>query len=92
MKIGYTRAMIRAALSGALDTASYERDKVFNVDVPTGCPEVPSEVLKPRNTWPDAAAYDAQAGRLARMFLDNFTAFERDVTNEVKAAGPKPVQ
>src|SRR5205814_5694044 len=41
MKIGYTRAMIRAALSGALDSASYERDVVFNLDVPTTCPDVP---------------------------------------------------
>jgi phosphoenolpyruvate carboxykinase (ATP) len=88
MKIGHTRAMIRAALSGALDSASYERDAVFNLDVPTSCPNVPPDVLKPRNTWPDARAYDAQAARLARMFLDNFTAFERDVTEQVKAAGP----
>ena len=53
MKIAHTRAMIRAALSGALDTVGYERDPIFNLDVPTSCPDVPAEVLKPRNTWPD---------------------------------------
>src|SRR4051812_2622937 len=51
MKISYTRAMIRAVLSGALDKMPYERDPIFNVDVPSACPEVPSEVLKPRDTW-----------------------------------------
>jgi len=89
MKIAYTRAMIRAALSGALDKVTFERDAIFNLDVPTSCPDVPAEVLKPRNTWSDQAAYDAQAKKLARMFADNFTAFEAGVSPDVRAAGPK---
>src|SRR5262252_6642050 len=89
MKISYTRAMINAALSGALDHVSYERDVLFNLDVPTVCPGVPSEVLKPRNTWVNPAEYDAQAAKLAKMFVDNFKTFEADVTPEVRAAGPK---
>jgi phosphoenolpyruvate carboxykinase (ATP) len=88
MKIGHTRAMIRAALSGALDSVKYEKDPVFNLDIPTSCPEVPAEVLRPRNTWADGAAYDAQAAKLARMFVDNFRAFENGVGAEVLAAGP----
>jgi phosphoenolpyruvate carboxykinase (ATP) len=88
MRIAHTRAMIRAALSGALDNVSYERHEVFNLDVPRSCPDVPSDVLKPRLTWRDHAAYDAQAGRLARMFADNFKAFEGDAAPEVRAAGP----
>jgi phosphoenolpyruvate carboxykinase (ATP) len=88
MKIGYTRAMIHAALSGQLDTVGYERDQVFNLDVPLDCPGVPPEVLRPRATWRDPAAYDAQAGRLARMFAENFKAFEADAAPEVIAAGP----
>jgi phosphoenolpyruvate carboxykinase (ATP) len=88
MKISYTRAMIRAALAGALDTVAYQKDSVFNLDVPTTCPDVPAEVLNPRNTWPDGAAYDVQAARLARMFVDNFKEFEGGVTAEVLAAGP----
>jgi phosphoenolpyruvate carboxykinase (ATP) len=89
MKIAYTRAMITAALSGALDGVEYQRDPVFNVDVPASCPGVPHQVLKPRNTWTDSAAYDAQAARLARLFVENFKAFEAEVTPEVRSAGPR---
>ena len=88
MKIAYTRAMIRAVLSGALDTVAYERDSIFNLDIPASCPGVPSEVLRPRATWADGAAYDAQAARLARMFVENFKTFEQGVSAEVLAAGP----
>jgi phosphoenolpyruvate carboxykinase (ATP) len=88
MKIGYTRAMVRAVLSGALDDAGYEKDPIFNLDVPTSCPGVPSEVLSPRTTWSDPAAYDAHAKKLAAMFRENFKAFEGAVAQEVVAAGP----
>jgi phosphoenolpyruvate carboxykinase (ATP) len=76
-------------LSGALDAVEYERDPVFNVDVPAICPGVPSDVLKPRNTWPDAAAYQAQAAKLAQLFAENFKKFEAGLTPEVRAAGPR---
>ena len=89
MKIAYTRAMIRAALSGALDAAAYTRHPVFNIDVPTSCPHVPSAVLDPRSTWSDPAAYDAQAARLATMFVENFKTFAGDVGAAVVAAGPR---
>jgi phosphoenolpyruvate carboxykinase (ATP) len=89
MKIAYTRAMIRAALAGTLDAVAYERDPVFNVDVPTSCPGVPNEVLKPRNTWSDGVAYDAQAGKLAHLFAENFKAFADGVTPDIRAAGPR---
>ena len=89
MKIGHTRAMIRAALSGALDNVPYQTDATFNLDVPQTCPGVPPEVLKPRNTWADQAAYDEQARKLARMFADNFKTFEADAATDVKAAGPR---
>ena len=55
---------------------AYERDQRFNLEVPTSCPDVPAGVLKPRNTWSDGAAYDAQAAKLARLFAENFKAFE----------------
>jgi phosphoenolpyruvate carboxykinase (ATP) len=88
MKIAYTRAMIRAVLSGALDAVAYDRDPIFNLDVPTSCPEVPSDVLKPRRTWSSPAEYDVQASKLARMFADNFKTFESGVGADVIAAGP----
>jgi phosphoenolpyruvate carboxykinase (ATP) len=89
MKIGHTRAMIHAALAGALDDVPYERDRTFNIEVPTRCPGVPEDVLKPRGTWKDGVAYDAQAARLARMFVDNFKSFEAEASADVKAAGPR---
>ena len=57
--------------------------------MPTSCPGVPAAVLDPRSTWPDAAKYDEQAGKLAKMFVDNFKTFEADVPSTVKEAGPK---
>jgi len=89
MKIAHTRAMIRAALSGALDNVPYETDTTFNLSVPQACPGVPGEVLRPRNTWRDQLAYDEQARKLAKMFTDNFRAFETDATPDVVAAGPR---
>ncbi len=89
MKIAYTRAMIRAALSGALDHVAYQRHPVFNIDVPASCPEVPDAVLDPRGTWADKAAYDQQAGKLARMFVENFKTNFADADPIVAAAGPK---
>jgi len=89
MKIQYTRAMISAALSGALDSVSYARDSVFNVDVPASCPGVPPGVLVPRSTWQSPAEYDQHAAKLAKMFVDNFKAFEAGVDGEVRAAGPR---
>lgn len=88
MTIAYTRAMIRAALAGALDGVEYVRHPIFNLALPAACPGVPSEVLNPRRTWADKAAYDAQAGNLARMFADNFQPFEGEVSAGVRAAGP----
>ena len=84
-----TFTIVSAALSGALDKVADEKDQVFNLDVPTSCPGVPADVLNPRSTWADPAAYDAQAAKLARMFADNFKRFEDDVTGAVKAAGPR---
>ncbi len=88
MKISHTRAMIRAVLAGALDNVAYQRNPVFNLDIPTSCPDVPPEVLNPRNTWQSAADYDAQAAKLAAMFVENFRAFEGGVSKAVLAAGP----
>lgn len=88
MKIAYTRAMIRAALGSQLDGVAYRNDPVFNLEVPQSVPGVPAEALNPRDTWPDRAAYDEQARRLARMFIENFSAFEAEAAPEVTAAGP----
>ncbi|MXZ73145.1 MAG: phosphoenolpyruvate carboxykinase (ATP) [Acidobacteria bacterium] len=89
MKIAHTRAMISAALSGALDDVPYAPDPIFNVDVPTAVPDVPREGLQPRAAWSDGAAYDAQAVTLAGMFAENFAAFESEASDDVRQAGPR---
>ena len=89
MKIAHTRAMIRAALSGQLESVAYQRHPVFNIDVPASCPGVPAEVLDPRGTWSDKTAYDAQAAKLARMFVENFRVNFADADARVAAAGPR---
>ncbi len=87
MKLAYTRAMISAALSGGLDGSDLRVDPVFGLKVPKEIPDVPSEVLDPRGTWPDSAAYDAQARKLAGMFRSNFEKFA-NAPEAIKSAGP----
>ena len=89
MKIAYTRAIVDAVLKGRLADVPTEPDPIFRIHVPTACEGVPSEVLKPRNTWKDGAAYDLQARELARMFAENFEQFTDSATEAVRAAGPK---
>jgi len=88
MKLGYTRTMLRAALSGALDQARFSRDPVFGFEVPDKVEGVPTELLSPRKTWSDPAAYDAQSKKLATMFRENFEQYRADVPSSVAAAGP----
>src|SRR5262249_20294803 len=89
MKIGFTRAMIRAALNGVLLQVPFTREPNFGLYIPAACPGVPAEVLDPRTTWADSAAYDVQAQKLATMFAENFRNFADKVSDEVRAAGPQ---
>jgi phosphoenolpyruvate carboxykinase (ATP) len=89
MKLKYTRAIIDAIHSGALINAPTEIDAVFGLAVPTSCPEVPSEMLQPRNTWADKAAYDEKAKKVAALFRENFKKYESQASAEVRAGGPK---
>jgi phosphoenolpyruvate carboxykinase (ATP) len=89
MNLAYTRAMLREALSGRLKGAATEPDPVFGVAVPEAVEGVPANVLKPRRTWADPAAYDAQAARLAGLFRANFEKYSAGVGAAVKSAGPR---
>ena len=89
MKLSYTRALVRAILNGTLAGVPTQPDPVFGVGVPESCPDVPSEILQPRNTWEDKHAYDAQARKLAGMFTENFKQFSGHTSKEVRGAGPK---
>jgi phosphoenolpyruvate carboxykinase (ATP) len=87
IKLAYTRAIVNAIHSGALANAKTRKDPVFGFEVITECPGVPSEILDPRNTWADKAAYDAAAKKLASLFHENFKTYENGVSPEVRAAG-----
>jgi phosphoenolpyruvate carboxykinase (ATP) len=89
MKLSYTRSMIDAIYSGELAKAKAEQDPIFGLDVIAECPDVPSDILIPRNTWADQAAYDATAKKLAGLFTDNFKKYEEGVSEAVRNSGPK---
>jgi phosphoenolpyruvate carboxykinase (ATP) len=89
MDIGHTRAMVRAALDGRLAALPMRLDPTFGVEVPLSCPDVPASFLDPRSTWADPDAYDRQAAKLARMFVDNFAAYADGVIDEIRSAGPR---
>lgn len=89
MKLKYTRAMITAALEGKLDQAEFATDPIFGMAIPQDCPGVPSEVLNPRSTWSDPAAYDEKAKYLAGLFIKNFEKYKDGVSAEVLAAQPR---
>jgi len=88
IKIEYSRAMVTAAITGSLDIVKFSHNEIFNLDVPTECPGVPSEILDPRNTWVDKDTYDLSAKKLSQMFVDNFRRFE-DISDEIRLAGPR---
>lgn len=92
MSLKYTRAMITAAMKGELNEVNYEAHPVFGVLMPESCPNVPSEILNPRNTWTDKAAYDAKANTLAGLFNKNFAQYADQANEEILAAAPKEVE
>jgi phosphoenolpyruvate carboxykinase (ATP) len=88
MAIKHTRSMLKAALEGKLKEVQFEKDPVFGLSVPASCEGVPGEILDPKNTWSDPAAYDEKAGVLAGLFHKNFAQFADEVKQEVRDAGP----
>ena len=89
ISLKYTRAMITAALSNQLNNVEYITHKVFGLNMPTSCPDVPSEILSPKNTWGDKSAYDEKANKLARAFNENFLQFSDHANDEILNAAPK---
>ena len=86
-KLAYTRAFVTAILNGTLKNAKFSPDPIFGLPIPTAVEGVPSDILNPRNTWKDGAAYDAKAKELARKFRENDKKF--DMPEQVRNAGPK---
>ncbi|WP_315820700.1 phosphoenolpyruvate carboxykinase (ATP) [Paraflavitalea speifideaquila] len=88
MKLAYTRAMITAALEGDLNQVEYSNHPIFGMAVPQSCPQVPAELLNPRNTWADKNAYDTAACNLAQQFIKNFEKYAAGVQAEILEAAP----
>ncbi len=89
MKLPFTRSMITAALEGKLDNVAFEAHPVFGMMMPMTCPDVPSDILNPRNTWADKSSYDLKAKDLASQFIKNFQKYAAGVNEEILAAAPK---
>lgn len=89
IKLKYTRAMINAALEGKLDNVGFTKHDIFDLSMPISCPNVPSELLNPRNTWTDREAYDNKAKLLAQSFIKNFEKYAPQASEEILKAAPK---
>ncbi|WP_192820784.1 phosphoenolpyruvate carboxykinase (ATP) [Rufibacter sp. LB8] len=88
MKLSYTRAMITAALNGELENVTFKKHPIFGVEMPTECPNVPAEILDPRNTWQDKETYDQKANELAKSFVKNFGKYADYANEEILAGAP----
>jgi phosphoenolpyruvate carboxykinase (ATP) len=94
MKLTYTRAMVSAAINGALKNVQYEEHPIFRVLVPKSCPSIPEEILNPINTWENKNEYDRLANELAEKFNKNFEKFNKNfekfknVSDEIRKAAP----
>ena len=87
----YTRAMISAILNDKLNNVEYTKHVVFGLKMPTSCPNVPSEILNPRNTWKDKNKYDNKANELAHAFNTNFNQFSDYASKEILDAAPRSI-
>jgi phosphoenolpyruvate carboxykinase (ATP) len=75
ISLKHTRAMVNAILNGSLEKSQFKKDPVFSVAVPQSCPEVPNELLNPKQAWNDKGAYDIAAEKLSQLFKKNFEQF-----------------
>jgi len=89
IKLSYTREMITAALEGKLNDVEYNTHEVFGLAMPVECPNVPSDILNPKNTWEDKNAYDKKADQLASSFVENFQQYAEYANGEILDAAPK---
>src|SRR5690554_686021 len=88
MSLKYTRSLVEAALNGQLENEKFETIPVFNLAIPTACPNVPSEILNPRSTWENKGQYDRSALELGKKFIENFKKYEAGCSAEILSASP----
>ncbi len=89
ISIGYTRALLNAALDGELLKVKFATDPVFGFQVPTNCDGVPANILDPSGSWPSKDEYMSKYKQLASRFKENFKKYEAGCPPEVIKAGPK---
>lgn len=92
ISLRYTRAMVQAAIQGDLTRQTFTRHPYFGILMPEVCPDVPAELLNPRNTWENKEAYDKQAERLAALFIQNFDQYRAEASQEIRNASPRLIQ
>ena len=89
ISLKYTRRLIKAALNGELNDVSFTNLAVFNLKIPSYCPEVPGEILHPRNSWDDKSSYNSKRIELANLFIKNFEQFGGQVDQQILDAAPQ---
>ncbi len=89
ISLNYTRSMISAILNGDLENVKYNTHSVFGLKMPDSCPNVPADILNPKNTWKDKNKYDVKANKLANAFNKNFEQFSDNANEEILSAAPK---
>ena len=92
ISLKYTRAMISAILEGRLENVKYNTHQVFGLKMPNSCPNVPSEILSPKNTWKDKETYDIKANELADAFNNNFIQFADYANKEILDSAPESMK
>lgn len=89
IELSFTRAMIKAAITGALNDVEYHKHPIFGLSIPKTCPDVPNAILNPRDTWRNEEEYDVMAENLAQRFIKNFEKYKAKAAAEIINAGPK---
>ncbi|MCY4778245.1 phosphoenolpyruvate carboxykinase (ATP) [Sphingobacterium sp. UT-1RO-CII-1] len=89
ISLKHTRCLVQAAISGALNNVDYIPHHIFGILVPQTCPNVPAELLNPQKTWNSSKAYDREASKLAKQFIENFRQYENRANLEIKSASPR---
>ena len=89
IKLSYTRSLITAALNGELDNVEYGTTPYFKLNFPKSCPNVPSEILEPKNAWKDKEDFNKTAQNLAASFVKNFEQYASAANAEILAAAPQ---
>jgi phosphoenolpyruvate carboxykinase (ATP) len=88
MDLKYTRAMVSASISGDLQSVQYKHDDIFNLEIPVSCPDIPTKILDPINSWSNRDQYIIAAKRLANLFIENFRRFGKE-TEYLTKFGPQ---